>query len=50
VTSYTPFFQSIWSYGARASGNTGTAVALDDLDGDTQNDNPDRWERPPDRG
>jgi len=38
VTSYTPFFQSIWSYGARASGNTGTAVALDDLDGDTQND------------
>jgi hypothetical protein len=38
VTGYTPFFQSTWSYGARASGNTGTAVALVDLDGDGQND------------
>jgi hypothetical protein len=38
ATGYTPFFQSTWSYGARASGNTGTAVALDDLDGDMQND------------
>ncbi len=38
VTSYTPFFQSTWSYGTRASGNTGTAVALADLDGDGQND------------
>jgi hypothetical protein len=38
VTGYTPFFQSTWSYGARISGNTGTAVALDDLDGDQQND------------
>jgi hypothetical protein len=38
VTGYTPFFQSTWSYGARASGNTGTAVALADLDGDAQND------------
>jgi hypothetical protein len=38
VTSYTPFFASTWSYGARASGNTGTAVALADLDGDGQND------------
>lgn len=38
VTGYTPFFQSTWSYGTRASGNTGTAVALADLDGDGQND------------
>jgi hypothetical protein len=38
VTSYTPFFQSTWSYGVRASGNTGTAVALADLDHDGQND------------
>jgi hypothetical protein len=38
ATAYTPFFQSTWSYGTRASGNTGTAVALADLDGDGQND------------
>jgi len=38
VTGYTPFYQSTWSYGARASGNTGTAVALADLDHDGQND------------
>jgi hypothetical protein len=38
VTSYTPFYQSTWSYGVRASGNTGTAVALADLDHDGQND------------
>jgi hypothetical protein len=38
VTSYTPFFQSTWSYGARSSGNTGTAVAIADLDHDGQND------------
>ena len=38
VTAYTPLFQSVWSYGTRASGNTGTAVAMADLDGDGQND------------
>jgi hypothetical protein len=38
VTSYTPFFLSTWSYGARSSGNSSTAVALANLDGDTQND------------
>lgn len=38
ATAYTPFFQSTWSYGARASGNTGTAVALADLDDDGQSD------------
>lgn len=38
VTGYTPFFQSTWSYGARASGNTGNAVALADLDGDGNQD------------
>ena len=38
VTGYTPFFQSTWSYGVRNSANTGTAVALADLDGDGQND------------
>lgn len=38
VTGYTPFYQSSWSYSARASGNTGTAVALADLDHDGQND------------
>ena len=38
VTAYTPYLQSTWSYGARSSGNTGTAVALADLDHDGQND------------
>ena len=38
VTGYTPFFASTWSYSIRASTSAVTAVALDDLDGDTQND------------
>lgn len=38
LTAYTPFFASTWSYGSRGSGNTGTAVAIADLDRDGQND------------